>query len=482
MFGANIIWNGIPFGPLLMGHTFWPVSDFACSAGVKLEDDDENGQTRATGRTLQTCGFSIRVTRNTGGYPRLVFDILDKLKGMSSPLFISNGVTLSLANNVLDMIQTSDWTKITSLEGAASLAASLFMGSKLGGVSFMLTAVEIQSEHIGADGELLTADIYLSFTEDAGQRQPGGMKVLINDVDIMDSISVTDCIYEMHAEGQADTLTLKFADTKKQWVGWKPKQDEKGKRGDLVKVTDGVINTGQMYIESLKPENGAYVLTAYSVPKKAFDKKSRSFEKLPLSQIAKKIAGEYGLELATYGLRDQIHPYVKQNAKSDLAFLNERCRLAGAAFLVFDGKLCLYDERTMENRDAVKTLTISPTAEAVFTDDSHEAYTSAQVTNSDHTGTASDPHVQTGKTYLLSLPEKVSSLADMNRLSQTVLRGINKKKKRGEIFLSTQRELAAGSVINLIANGWAGKAFIYRCRHDLKAHKTRFWVREPLDY
>lgn len=474
MFGTQVIWQLIPFGPI--PGNFMPVSEFSCSAGVKLEDDHENGTTRVIGRELQTCGFSIHVSKATGGYPRITYELLDKLKGVSAPLFISSGSALSLANNLLDTVQTSDWKNLLTLEGAAGLATSLLLGSKLGGVSYMLTSVEMQANLIAADGDIIDADIYLSFTEDAAQRQPGGLKVYINDKDITSSISVSECLYEMFAEGQADTLKLKFADTKKQWVGWAPKES------DIVRITDGVVDSGKMFIESLKPECGAYTMTAYSVPKKAFSKRSRSFENLALSQIAKKIADEHGLDLKTYGLSDQKFKYVQQRGVSDLVFLAERCRLAGASFLVFNKILCLYDEKTMENREAVKTLMLGPSVETKFTDNSPSAYSSAQVSNATETGKANDKNVTTGKTYMQTISEKISSAADMNKLTKSLLRSVNKKAKSGEICMSAQRELAAGSVVNIIANGWAGKAFIYRCRHDLQKKKTRFWIRQPLDY
>lgn len=473
MFGIQVIWL-LPFGPI--PGNFLPVSDFTCSAGVKLEEDQENGATRVIGRELQTCGFSLHVSKATGGYPRITYELLDKMKGMSAPLFIANGAALSLSNNILDTLQTSDWTQLFTWEGAADLATSLLTGVKLGGVSYMLTSVELKTNLIGADGDIIDADIYLSFTEDAAQRQPGGLKVYINDKDITQSISVSECLYEMFAEGQADTLKLKFADTKKQWVGWAPKES------DTVRITDGVVDSGQMFIESLKPENGAYTMTAYSVPKKAFTKRSRSFENLALSQIAKKIADEHGLDIRTYGLSDKKFEGVQQRGISDLAFLQERCKLCAASFLVFNKTLCLYDEKTMENRDAVKTLTLGPSVETKFTDNSPSSYSSAQVSNGDKTGRADDNSMTTGKTFMQTISEKVSSVADMNKLTQALLRNVNKNARSGEIYMSAQRELAAGSVVNIVANGWAGPAFIYRCRHDLQKKKTHFWIRKPLDY
>lgn len=474
MFGAQIIWNLIPFGPIPGG--FMPITDFSCSAGVKIENDQENGRTRVTGRVLQTCDFTIKVSRATGLDPRVVFDTLDLLKGVSGPLIVSTGAGISLANNILDSLQTSDWSKYLTLDGAAELAKSLLLGSSLGGVSFKLVYVEIVSEILLAGGEIHTADIHLGFVEDAAQRQPGGLKVYINGKDITCSISVTGCVYETHAGGEADSLHLRFADTRNEWASWTPAP------GDMVKITDGVINSGDMYIESLKPEGGQYSLVAYSVPKTALNKRSRSFETISLPQLAKRIADDHGLTVKNYGVAETRLPFVKQDKQTDLAFLAARCRLAGASFLVFNKELCLYDEKSLENREASKTITIPLNVDAKFTDDTRNAYASAEVTNAVHTGTAADKTVSSGKTYSELIQENVAGLADLNKMTGAILRSVNKGKKIGEICMSTQRELAAGSVINLLGRGWQGKAFVYRCRHDLKMKKTRFWVRKPLDY
>lgn len=474
MFGSQISWNLVPFGPII--GAFMPVTDFSCSAAVKIEEDDENGRTRVIGRELQTCDFTIKVSRATGGNPRLIYEMLDQLKGCSGSLIVTNGAGLSLANNILDTLQTSDWSKYLTLDGAGQLATSLFMGASLGGVSFMLTRVAINSEILMTDGDIHTAEIHLGFIEDAAQRQPGGLKVYLNDEEITEKISVTECIYENYAGGETDTLLLKFADTKNQWAGWKPKNE------DMIKITDGVINSGAMFIESLKPESGQYSLTAYAVPKTAFNKKSRSFEKLSLPQIAKKIADDNKLSVKNYSVPETRTPYVQQRGKSDLAFLAERCRLSGASFIIFNKELCLYDEKTMENRPPSKIITLGLDADAKFTDDTQNAYASAHVTNAVHTGTVSDKNAASGKTYIEKVTENVFSTADMNRIGQSLLRHVNKKKKIGEISMKTCRELAAGSVINIMAGGWQGAAFIYRCRHDLKRKRTRFWIRKPLDY
>lgn len=472
MFGSQVIWHILPFGPI-KGH-FTPIEEFKCKGSVKIEDDSENGTTRVIGHELQTCEMTIRVTKATGSDPLLIINALEQCRGISSPVFITSSAPLSLSNHALDALQTSDWTQLTTLGGAADLAKSLLLGFKLGNTSFMLTEVERKPLIVLSDGTIIDAKVRLLFVEDPPQRFFGGLKIYINEKEIK-KIFVTECLYDTHAEGEADTLQLKF-EKKNEW------EEEKPKAGDMVRITDGVVDSGQMYIDKMKPENGGYVITAMSAPKKAFDKRSRSFENLSLPQIAKKIAEDHKLGIKSYGVSNTKYAYVQQRGQSDLAFLAERCRLAGSSFIVFNKELCIYDEQAIENRDPAKTIILPASVKAEFTDDAQEAYSRAEVTNSKNTGKATDNEVKTDKTLMETIYEKTLSLSDMNRIATALLRNANKKRKTGTVTMATQRQLAAGSVINLIAGGWMGKAFIYRCRHDLKMKKTKIWIRKPLNY
>ena len=157
MFGAQVTWQYFPFGPL--SASFLPVVDFFASAAVKLEADEENGCSRVTGRELQTCTVTLKAVKMAGAHPRETFEILSKIKGTSAPIFVSNGLMMSLSNVVLDTLQTSDWTKALTLDNAETLAKSLLFGSGLGGVSYMLISVSMEPLITMPDGEIIDAYI-----------------------------------------------------------------------------------------------------------------------------------------------------------------------------------------------------------------------------------------------------------------------------------------------------------------------------------
>lgn len=477
MKGIQLIWNGIPFGAIPMPNTFLPVQEFTMKSAVKIEADEESGILKVTGRELQTCNVRIPVHTVTGTDPRSTFETLNLSRGKSGGIYLSGGVGGTLSRAALDLLQTSDWRKMLTSGDIVSIGKKALQAAKMGGTDFMLTAVEMNVNDVSSAGDINGADIMLSFTENTKQSQTGGLRVYVNDKDVTESISVASCYYDMHAEGEADSLQITFADTKKQWANWKPNP-----QGDSVRITDGAVDSGKLYIDSLKPENGKYKLQAYSTPKTAYSKKSRSFENLNLQQIASKVAKDNGLTARFFDVPETQFKYVQQKGQSDLAFLQSLCKKRGVSFIVFNGSLTLYGEKHIEGAEAAKTLSPGRTDNFTVTDDKQASWASCELRNGKYTGTASDANNKTGKTYRETVQTAWKNQADANAAAAARLRQLNKSSKRAELEMSTQRQLAAGSVVELDCNGWNGKAFVYRMRHDLLRKRSRLWLREPLNY
>lgn len=189
----------------------------------------------------------------------------------------------------------------------------------------------------------------------------------------------------MYAEKQSDELLLKLNDTRQLWDTWNPK------KGDTIAIEDGAAKTGKMFVESVVPESGIVTLRAYSMPQSVKDKRSKAWEKVKFLQLAQEIAGRHGLTLQTFGITDQAYDYVEQNNLPDFAFFQQRCTLEGAAFLVYDGKLVVYDEAYMESQTPSDTITITPASDFQYRDEGANAYGSAEVVNGGLTGTFSAP-------------------------------------------------------------------------------------------
>ena len=285
------------------------------------------------------------------------------------------------------------------------------------------------------------------------------MKILYEGVDIYPDISVHRCYHDMYAEKQSDELLLKLNDTRELWDSWNPK------KGDTIAIEDGAAKTGKMFVESVVPESGIITLRAYSIPQSAKDKRSKSWEKVKFLQLAQEIAGRHSLTLETYGITDQTYDYVEQNNLADFAFFQNRCTLEGAAFLVYDGKLVVYDEAHMESQQPVDTITITPANDFEYRDEGTNAYGSAEAVNGGLTGTFAAPNGG-DKVLRRILPFRMTDQSEADRFAKGLLRDANKNATVGTLWTgSLLRDYAAGSVVTLATEGvksWDGTAFISR--------------------
>lgn len=325
--------------------------------------------------------------------------------------------------------------------------------------------------------------VRIPIVEDRGDarrpcRRGGGdaVKILYEGVDIYPDISVHRCYHDMYAEKQSDELLLKLNDTRELWDSWNPK------KGDTIAIEDGAAKTGKMFVEGVVPESGIITLRAYSVPQSAKDKRSKSWEKVKFLQLAQEIASRHGLTLETYGITDQTYDYVEQNNLADFAFFQNRCTLEGAAFLVYDGKLVVYDEAYMESQQPVDTIT--PANDFEYRDEGTNAYGSAEAVNGGLTGTFAAPSGG-DKVLRRILPFRMTDQSEADRFAKGLLRDANKNATVGTLWTgSLLRDYAAGSVVTLATEGvksWDGTAFISRIRHDYVKTRSKLYLRKPLE-
>ena len=157
------------------------------------------------------------------------------------------------------------------------------------------------------------------------------MKLFYNGTDIYNDVSLNYCVHEMYAEKQADTLVLRFNDTKGIWSKWNPAD------GDVLRFTEGASDTGKMFLHSMKPENGLFTIRAMAMPKSGATRKSKSWAGVRFLQLGNEIAANHGLTFQNYGCTDQVYPYLKQESETDFALFSRLCTLEGCQMLIFDG-------------------------------------------------------------------------------------------------------------------------------------------------
>lgn len=304
------------------------------------------------------------------------------------------------------------------------------------------------------------------------------MKLFYNGADIYNDVSVNYCVHEMYAEKQADTLVIRFNDTKGVWSKWNPAA------GDTIRFVEGASDTGKMFIHSMKPENGLFTIRAMSMPKSGSTKRSKSWEGVRFLQLGGEIAARHGLTFQYFGCADQVYPYIKQDNETDFAFYSRLCMLEGCAMLIYDGKLLVYNEAYIEKQTPAGSLDVDINGKFDYDDNRSKCYGSCEVTGGSYSGKFTAPNAINTAVLRPEKALKLTSNAEAARFAKGLLRNANKYGHTGQFSKELQLGYAAASLLKLKtkkASAWDGTVFVYKVRHDFVGNKSTLYFRGLLE-
>lgn len=322
------------------------------------------------------------------------------------------------------------------------------------------------------------------------------MNLYYNGTDIYSDVSVNYCVHEMFAEKQADTLVIRFNDTKGVWSKWNPAD------GDTLRFVEGASDTGKMFLHSCKPENGLFTIRAMSMPKSGATKKSKSWEGVRFLQLANEIAGNHGLTFQNYGCSDQVYAYLSQQNETDFALFSRLCTLEGCQMLIYDGKLLAYNEQYIEGQPVSGSLEVGENGNFSYQDNRSRCFGSCEINSGSSSGSFTDPNAAT-KTVLrprtlaeaeqrvTGLPAsrdktviRCSSSSEAARFAKGLLRNANKYGHTGQFSKELMTGYAAASLLQLStdkASAWDGSVFVYKVRHDFVGNKSTLYFRDLVE-
>lgn len=305
------------------------------------------------------------------------------------------------------------------------------------------------------------------------------MKFFIDGKNITDDITVGSCVHEDSVSGRSDALSVSFNDDTDAETNWKDWNLEPGM--ELLVQTDS-FSSGTMYVSSIAATDGRLDVRAQSVCNSARGESTQSYEDVSFVELLQEGARALGLTLETYGIKDRTYGNVIRMKQSWLGFLNQRCMLEGAGIKIFDKKLIVFDEKTFEYQDPVKTLELEDLDEYAFSvsDDVlcgiHNRFRyEAQLFD---TTVTSD--IVYGYHSEMELP--CSSLGESERFSKNVMRMHNKQERRASAKVEGC-ELSAGVTVQLKAAdfyAFSGTYFVDRVVTDLLRETQQLYMRKPI--
>lgn len=306
--------------------------------------------------------------------------------------------------------------------------------------------------------------------------------------------------YADHASGKADDLQITLEDRIGLWRGdWVP---EKGATVQAeIQVQNWEQNNtletfplGAFEIDEVEGKGPPETVTlkAVSVPVSSSlrgEDKTRAWEKTRLSVIAKDIAGGAEMELLYDTEDDPEYDRIEQTEQPDLAFLVKLCEDAGLSLKVTDGQIVIFDDSKYEQLEPVMTIIrgVSSVISYSSTSSTREIYSAARV---EYKGGSKKEEIRytytppnrpvTGKTLVIN--ERVTSIAEAQRLARKRLRQKNKEEVKFSLTMMGNIALVAG--VTVMIQGWGafdGKYFVEEATHGGPGHTVKLELRRVLE-
>ncbi|WP_232277201.1 phage late control D family protein [Paenibacillus sp. 481] len=333
------------------------------------------------------------------------------------------------------------------------------------------------------------------------------LKLTYNGKDISGPLSdwLIDFNYSDAAPGYLDDLQLTLADRERRWQSdWISMAGDKikaeiithnwFKHGETMKLPCGTFSVDA--VDFAGPPDTVQI-KALSLPVSAsirHEKRTRAWEKVKLSTLARDIAKRAGLKLF-FSADDTTYDRIEQQDQSDMAFLMDACIKEGVAIKITGGKLVLFDEAKFEQQAPIMTINRGESNVSSYSfswSTSGAAYRSCVVTyqhkKKKMTKTIQASYTppgapKTGPT--LRIKEKIDSQAAGIRLAKKKLREKNKEVGKASLSMMGDVRLAAGATIQLKDFGrFDGKYIIVSAKHAVGSggYRTDLEIRKVLGW
>lgn len=307
------------------------------------------------------------------------------------------------------------------------------------------------------------------------------MKIIYNDINITNDVKINRASITDNCGGRADKIQCIFSDINKNWRNWSPK------KGDTLVLVNDKFSSGKMFIDELYISRGIYKINAISTPLNSKIAKSRVWESITFKSLVNDLANEVGLTVETYYINDWIYERIDQMDETNLEFLNRICILEGYNLKITDGKVVIYDERTLESSTEVLKVTEKDIlGDYDFKVISSGLYSSSSLEYLTHKNefirysfTPTNPILGP----ILKLKNiKVSSYAEAERFTKNLLRYNNKYETSGSFAIKANSEIGAGNVIKIEDLGsFNGKYFIDKVIYNTTNNQSNLQVRKVLE-
>lgn len=287
------------------------------------------------------------------------------------------------------------------------------------------------------------------------------------------------------ASGSSDTLALELIDRDKKWMGaWHPST------GDTIEAVIYLHNwdkpaskktfrCGTFTVDELSYSGRPLMCklgAAASPQSQNFNatKRTKTWEKVTLKEIARTIASRSGLALY-YDAENISIAKIEQSKEEDCKFLYGICEDYGLAMKVYNGKLIIFDEETYEKKAPVAT--IKETDDCVISWDYSATmtgtYTGARVSYTDPDSDETEIVKIGSGNRILDINITAFSRADAEKKGKAKLKAENKKATTMSLSLMGKFNITASCCVKLEEfRHLNGKYYVEQVKHKLDSSRT----------
>lgn len=300
------------------------------------------------------------------------------------------------------------------------------------------------------------------------------MRLIYKGIDITDSVEFEKCYYDTYSANHGNGAVITFKDKSNVWDKYNPKLE------DVIKITEGPIDTGDMRVVSVIPQTGRYTIEATALPSEWNTVRDKKWNKVRYSDILEGVAETHKLDLKTYSINDRWYSDLEQKNINDLAFLHKISKLEGNDILIRNNTLVVYGVSELENQEVTQIIDVDDSNHLRFI--RNIQYGSVEVHGKNKKYVLD---YRNGPRYILDIDTNPDNeVVALREYAMNVLKLLDRSSERGWFFTKEIAKLSAGSVVilNSSKNSFNGRIFIEHIRHDFKNNSSKIFFRKVFNY
>ena len=285
--------------------------------------------------------------------------------------------------------------------------------------------------------------------------------------DITGDVDIIECTHTDACGGEHDCLNI-LLDHAETWFKWGPQ------RGDRIRAVRAGYDTEDLFLNAVRPENGAYRIYARAAHTFARQARSRSYENCTLAQVLSHAAAEEGMYARVFGINGGIrYAYLLRDELTGAQFLSLLAAREGAEVKSLCGAYSVIGVEYAQSLPARHEMELADDQpDCRYTDTRGESLSAVIVRQPEFEVRVSDTACAGRALTLTNL--FCADAAQAYRWAKGILLSLNRRRERVDMEMDFNPGLSAMVRVDIASRGpAAGNWLVDRCEHNLLDGRTK---------